>query len=591
MIKLAYMNKACILIALLFVCLFGSNNIYHKTYNSYSVEQFNIDNNTRLGISDIFVNYPDKYNYGLVGQEVVLEVSVKEGFDENKLEWFRNPKEYGFDDAPQSTFWELTDVKGSTFHVPTDEIGENYYMCAYEDGWILEGIISDYSRGEIVKVEILEEAPQELWTISLDHNGGDGGANEVLARYGDPLQSGVPSPRNNKRFLGYYDKISSDGKQYYDKDMKSVRNYDKIGNSKLYAMWDDSHTITYLTLDANGGDGGVSNIIADYGLPMPQVQAPIRYEYKFMGYQDEDGTLYYDQDMNSMSNWDKLAQEGDTYPQDTLYAQWEKEVEKYTVKLDFNGGSGGTSRVDVIYGEDMPQATAPTRVGYNFKGYTSSVSGGKFYYDEKMSSVIVWDNKQDSTLYAQWEKEVEKYTVKLDFNGGSGGTSRVDVIYGEDMPQATAPTREGYNFKGYTSSVSGVKFYYDENMNSMVAWDNKQDSTLYAQWEESEVIIPPTTDPQSPQEPPSLDYGAISGWILGGVLVVGVITSIVLILIKKRSSKSVQNDYYGSQNTFVNTNDYSQYRNNLHNHNANQYLKGKNNRDGNSYYNDRYGKY
>ncbi|MCL1945247.1 MAG: InlB B-repeat-containing protein [Firmicutes bacterium] len=511
MIKLAYMNKACILIALLFVCLFGSNNIYHKTYNSYSVEQFNIDNNTRLGISDIFVNYPDKYNYGLVGQEVVLEVSVKEGFDENKLEWFRNPKEYGFDDAPQSTFWELTDVKGSTFHVPTDEIGENYYMCAYEDGWILEGIISDYSRGEIVKVEILEEAPQELWTISLDHNGGDGGANEVLARYGDPLQSGVPSPRNNKRFLGYYDKISSDGKQYYDKDMKSVRNYDKIGNSKLYAMWDDSHTITYLTLDANGGDGGVSNIIADYGLPMPQVQAPIRYEYKFMGYQDEDGTLYYDQDMNSMSNWDKLAQEGDTYPQDTLYAQW--------------------------------------------------------------------------------EKEVEKYTVKLDFNGGSGGTSRVDVIYGEDMPQATAPTREGYNFKGYTSSVSGVKFYYDENMNSMVAWDNKQDSTLYAQWEESEVIIPPTTDPQSPQEPPSLDYGAISGWILGGVLVVGVITSIVLILIKKRSSKSVQNDYYGSQNTFVNTNDYSQYRNNLHNHNANQYLKGKNNRDGNSYYNDRYGKY
>ena len=75
------------------------------------------------------------------------------------------------------------------------------------------------------------------------------------------------------------------------------------------------------------------------------------------------------------------------------------------------------------------------------------------------------------------------YTITLNKQGGSGGTSSVIVKYGNSMPYATAPTRSGYTFGGYYSSTngSGTK-YYDSNMRSVKSWDKSSNTTLYAYW-------------------------------------------------------------------------------------------------------------
>ena len=75
----------------------------------------------------------------------------------------------------------------------------------------------------------------------------------------------------------------------------------------------------------------------------------------------------------------------------------------YTVTLDKEGGSGGSSYVYVDYGDSMPYATAPTRSGYTFGGYYLSEDGnGTQYYDKYMNSKQTYYYKYGITLYAYW---------------------------------------------------------------------------------------------------------------------------------------------------------------------------------------------
>lgn len=170
-----------------------------------------------------------------------------------------------------------------------------------------------------------------------------------------------------------------------------------------------------------------------------------------------------------------------------VYASWE--ASDYTVTLDKNGGSGGDSSITVQYGVVMPSATEPTKTGHTFRGYYTGTNGsGTKYYNADMTSAKVWDIAQDTTLYAYWQGN--SYTVTLNKNGGSGGTSFVYATYKSEMPSATAPTKTGYIFKGYYTGTngSGTK-YYDANMTSVNAWDKTSGGTLYAYWEKAQYTI------------------------------------------------------------------------------------------------------
>ena len=103
----------------------------------------------------------------------------------------------------------------------------------------------------------------------------------------------------------------------------------------------------------------------------------------------------------------------------------------------------------------------------------------------KFASPSQKPSASDSSVYSS-SSENETYTVTLDRQKGAGGSSHVSVKQGEAMPNAVAPTRSGYIFKGYYSGTNGTGTkYYNADMSSEQNWVNASDGTLYAYWEEA----------------------------------------------------------------------------------------------------------
>ena len=166
----------------------------------------------------------------------------------------------------------------------------------------------------------------------------------------------------------------------------------------------------------------------------------------------------------------------------TLYANWTANT--YTVTLDKNASTAtaGTASVTATYGSAMPSATMPTRTGYTFAGYYDASSGGTQYYTASGTSARTWNKTANTTLYAHWTANT--YSVTLNLNGGTTGTTSVTATYDSAMPSATMPTRTGYTFLGYydTSATSGGTQYYTDAGASARTWNKTADTTLYARW-------------------------------------------------------------------------------------------------------------
>ncbi len=73
--------------------------------------------------------------------------------------------------------------------------------------------------------------------------------------------------------------------------------------------------------------------------------------------------------------------------------------------------------------------------------------------------------------------------ITLDQQGGTGGTESVVATFGQDMPEITIPTREGYFFEGYFTDATEGSQYYNTDGTSFKAWDKDDETfTLYAHW-------------------------------------------------------------------------------------------------------------
>lgn len=181
---------------------------------------------------------------------------------------------------------------------------------------------------------------------------------------------------------------------------------------------------------------------------------------------------------------------GDTVTQTsdfTLYAHWTPNT--YTVTLNPNGGSSGTSSVTATYSSAMPSATMPTRPGYTFQGFydTSSSTGGNQYYTLSGASARTWDKTYNATLYARWTPN--KYTVIFNANGGeTPSPSSKTVTYKSTYGTLATVSRLGYGFLGwFTDPTSGTK------VNSTDTYNIIGNQTLYAHWIGNELVV--TYDP------------------------------------------------------------------------------------------------
>ena len=168
----------------------------------------------------------------------------------------------------------------------------------------------------------------------------------------------------------------------------------------------------------------------------------------------------------------------------TFTAVWEAPstptIEMVDVTFDMNGhGDSATKQTE--RGKPITLIDDPTAEGYTFKGWTYDKEG-KQAFDPKKNA------DQDTTLYAQWEKNadstptIEMVDVTFDMNG-HGDSATKQTERGKPITLIDDPTAEGYTFKGWTYDKEG-KQAFDPKKNA------DQDTTLYAQWEKNADSTP-----------------------------------------------------------------------------------------------------
>ncbi|MDE6618557.1 MAG: InlB B-repeat-containing protein [Clostridiales bacterium] len=350
-------------------------------------------------------------------------------------------------------------------------------------------------------IELFADWKPKTYTITLNHQGGEGGDVEVKVAKGDILPKVTAPIRVGYTFKGYYELRQSEGEgtRYYYEDMGSIYKWQGDQDITVYAHWTPK---TYtIVLHSEDGNNQEITMTQDYGAILPDyLSAPTRLGYTFQGYYDEkngDGKQYYNRNMNKKDQdndedkdvvWDKAM---DSH----LYAYWE--ANEYTVYLHNGYDDDETpTPIKVRYEMPMPSVQRPDRLGYTFKGYYDKKNGGgNQYYDENMNKDknededVVWDKAHDGDLYAH--RIVNEYTIVLHSEDGNNQETIIDNHqYGTSLPHnLSAPERLGYTFNGYYDEKNGGgNQYYDENMNKDknededVVWDKAHDGDLYAYW-------------------------------------------------------------------------------------------------------------
>lgn len=161
--------------------------------------------------------------------------------------------------------------------------------------------------------------------------------------------------------------------------------------------------------------------------------------------------------------------------------------EFYDITLNPTGGMlSGQSILNVVKGEKIGCLPVPEWEHHNFEGW----------YDENgnmISGDTIYCYNYNIELFARWSDV--KYKVILDPQNGEN-TTEIEAIYGEKMPDAVQPVREGYKFKGYFSALNGngTKYYdsaigADGLMVSVHDYDDVTCNKLYAHWQEIVALI------------------------------------------------------------------------------------------------------
>lgn len=292
----------------------------------------------------------------------------------------------------------------------------------------------------------------KLYTVTLDASGGD------PIR---PIQYTVeseafllPTPvRTGYIFLGW----TGEGITEPQKAMEIPQG--STGDRTYTANW---QVIEYtVTLDVSGGDP-LDPIT--YTVETPVIlPTPTSTGYTFLGWTGE----------------------GETTPQPTVvlpkgttgdkmyFANWE--VNSYAITLDTSGGNA-LDNIRYTVKSDPIKLPTPTRVGYNFVGWT-----GEGITTPQTEVIIPTGSTGNKAYTANW-KAIE-YTITLDTNGGPAVSPIKYTV--EDSFTLPYPLRPGYEFVGWTLDGSGML----PAMPLIIYYGTTGDLRYKAEWRLAEYTI------------------------------------------------------------------------------------------------------
>ncbi len=387
----------------------GMYFVYNMMFSSYTVT-FDSDGGTQISAQTV--------KRGEKATEPEIPLRENSEF----LGWQLDGQAYSFDTAVTSNItlkalWNVIDMhtikvtidgneytttirNGSVFAIEALNIPEKegYRIKLYDAAG------NEYSTSNIVNEDIVLTGKYieiKKYTVKFDSNGGSK-VTEVKVNEGD-LVAEPTVTRDGYKLDGWYL-----GEQKYDFQTPVTM------NMTLKARWNDGtkYTVTY-----NVDNKTYKTDQVKENTKATKPANPTKKGYKFIEWQ-LNGSAF---DFNT-----KITENI------TLEAKFE-EASTYTVTFNSDGGSSVKSQ-EVT--DKATKPTNPTKSGYTFVEWQLN---GKTYDFNK--EVV-----EDITLKAKWEKEITKYTVTFNTNGGSS-IDKQTVKEGDKATKPANPTKEGYTFE------------------------------------------------------------------------------------------------------------------------------------------------
>lgn len=441
------------------------------------------------------------------GDKVVKPVDpTLDGYDFDG--WLLDGKAYSFDtpvtaDMTLTASWKTAQVKthtvtftgtgddftqtvadGSSATVPTVPSKKGYTFA----GWYSGDSLYDFTTPVTDDLTMEAHWTKNTYTVSFDSNGGSD-VDSQQVEYKD-----TASQPDNPTLDGYtFQGWTLDGDPY---DF----NTPVTSSITLKALWSKNtpvakkHTVTF---DSGKGSKVDSQTVKE-GDPVSKPDNPTREGYTFNGWllggDPYDFTTPVMQDL-------------------TLTASWTKNKSTYTVKFDLNGGDGNIADQKVKEGSTIDRPDNPTREGYTFMGWQYEDSDWNF-----LNTVT-----SNMTLTAQWKRnEVKKYTVTFDTANGTSIDPQT-IKDGGKVSKPDDPTREGYEFKGWT--LNGVDYDFTAPVKAdlvlTAVWTPVKPKTYTITFDtDGGTVVPSQTvkDKGTATEPtvPTKTGYEFKGWLLDG---------------------------------------------------------------------------
>jgi uncharacterized repeat protein (TIGR02543 family) len=293
------------------------------------------------------------------------------------------------------------------------------------------------------------------------------------------------------RFLGWNESSSaSSGQTFEDNQFKNIQS-----DKHLYAIWEETYTVTYDGKGYNGGVLPVEPIQNTYVYPYPKgsivsIIYPdvfLKNNYYFLGWNQIPSATTVQTFQNNKF--------GPIESDITLYAVWE---DTYTITYYGQGQDVGVVvpvdttnyRKNSVAPVNKPVITVFKKEGYRFLGWNqnSSATIAESFGDNFTIDQIT----KNYHLYAIWKKQYTiTYASHLTYEGTIEPAKPYDI--GQDIAiSSLVPEREDYYFSGWSRRGSNPLVTYkngDNTRDKILASDFTTDITLDAIWIELVGVI------------------------------------------------------------------------------------------------------
>ena len=322
------------------------------------------------------------------------------------------------------------------YHIESEEIILQAPSRAGYDfgGWYLEQTTTTTPVEKIEKGSIGNKVFYAKWTatrntLHFDANGGVGSMDDLSLTTGETRALPISKFSNEGyNFAGW--SLQQNGSSTYSDGASFEMGTEPLVT--LYAVWTTfNYSISY---NLAGGTNNLQNP-SGYAIDSANIVllAPTKAGSTFAGWYKDAAYTTQITEIPTGSNVHFI-----------LYAKWT--LNTNTLHFNANGGTGNMADVKAKTGESitLPVNTF-TRVGYTFRGWSTSKSGLLVYRD---GGSYVMGTNAEVTLYALWRGN--SYTVSY------GGNSKT-VTFGDTYGVLEAPAaKTGYTFVGWSYNGSTI---------------------------------------------------------------------------------------------------------------------------------------